>query len=113
MEIKTLENVDGLEDALAVSSERPILLFKHSTTCPVSANAYKELRRFLESDGDGAEVRLIVVQSARSVSDRAAELLGVRHESPQAIVVRDGRAVWNASHFDITSRALLEALRTA
>jgi bacillithiol system protein YtxJ len=40
------------------------------------------------------------------VSDHAAARLGVRHETPQAILLRDGRPVWNASHFRITADAL-------
>ena len=112
MEIKTLETEEHLDEALAASGERPVLLFKHSLTCPISANAFKELKRFVEGDAD-ADVRLIVVQNARPVSQRAAEVLGVRHESPQAIVVRDGRPVWDASHFAITSKALAEALGAA
>lgn len=98
---------DSLElDALfKLSHERPVVLFKHSLTCPVSSAAYKEMA------GVGADVSLIVVQSARPVSNEVATLTGIRHESPQAIILRKGRAVWNVSHWRITRSAIEEALR--
>jgi bacillithiol system protein YtxJ len=112
MDIKTVETEANLDEALAASSERPVLLFKHSVTCPISANAFREVKRLLDGEA-GADVRMIVVQNARPVSDKVAEVLGVRHESPQAIVLRDGKPVWDASHFKITSRALADALAAA
>ena len=54
---------------------------------------------------------MIVVQTARNVSREVEARTGVRHESPQAIVLRNGAAVWNASHFDITAEAVTEALK--
>jgi bacillithiol system protein YtxJ len=49
---------------------------------------------------------MITVQSHRSLAAEVAARLGVRHETPQAILLRDGRAVWNASHFRITKKQL-------
>ena len=51
------------------------------------------------------------VQTHRPVSDAAAERLGLRHETPQAILVRDGKVIWNASHFRITAAHLNNALK--
>ena len=53
---------------------------------------------------------MITVQHHRSVSDAATTLLGVRHETPQAILLKDGVPVWNASHFRITAGELKRAL---
>jgi bacillithiol system protein YtxJ len=57
------------------------------------------------------QISLVVVQSARELSRRVAEQTGVRHESPQAIILRNGQAVWTASHFDITAEAVAQAVR--
>jgi bacillithiol system protein YtxJ len=59
-----------------------------------------------------ADVRLVEVQSARDVSREIADRTGVRHESPQVIVLRNGKAVWNASHFDVTATAVAAAVQT-
>ena len=100
-----------LEAAIAESSDRPVLLFKHSRTCGVSHEALDELRTHLDRDSAGTAYKMITVQSHRRVSDEAASRLGVRHETPQAILLRDGRPVWKASHFRITADALSLALQ--
>jgi bacillithiol system protein YtxJ len=108
-----LTTVNELEDALADSVNKIQLIFKHSLTCPISARAYEEFMRHLNGSASAeVEYRLIIVQHARNVSNAAAEQLVVKHESPQAILVRDGRAVWHASHFSITSSSLDEAIRS-
>ena len=111
MDMRTIDTQEQLSQVLEASRERPVLIFKHSTMCPISARAHREVEQFLEEEPDPAfDFGKIVVQTARPISDKIAETLGVRHESPQAIVVRDGKAVWDASHFSITRRALAEAL---
>jgi bacillithiol system protein YtxJ len=100
-----IADADALEQALARSNDAPVILFKHSTTCPISSAAYEQMSR-VESD-----VSLVVVQRAREVSTEIASRTGIRHESPQAIVLRNGKAVWSASHFDITAKAVEQAVR--
>ena len=109
--ITTLSDLEMLEAAIAESRERPVLLFKHSRTCGISCEALDELHAHLERSEANATYKLITVQSHRRVSDEAADRLGVRHETPQAILLRDGRPVWKASHFRITADALGQALR--
>jgi bacillithiol system protein YtxJ len=79
-------------------------LFKHSTTCPISAAAYREMSRY------EGPISLVVIQRARDISRQIETLTGVRHESPQAIILRNGQAVWSASHWNITTEAVESAL---
>jgi bacillithiol system protein YtxJ len=101
-----LSDVDGLEAAIAESRDRPVLVFKHSRTCGISYEALDELHAHLESAAPGASYKMITVQSHRRVSDEVTARFGIRHETPQAILLRDGQPVWNASHFRITAGAL-------
>jgi bacillithiol system protein YtxJ len=110
MPFKHLSDIDELEAAIAESLERPVLLFKHSRTCGISCEALDELRAHVEDGALRAAYKMITVQSHRRVSDEAATRLGVRHETPQAILLRDGRPVWSASHFRITKRQLDAAI---
>src|ERR1051325_273367 len=106
-----LGSISELEDVLTDSSERAKLIFKHSITCPISARAYEVLLNYLTGSASSeVDYYLIVVQHARDVSNAAAERLNIEHQSPQAILIRDGRPVWNASHFNITSSAIDEAI---
>jgi bacillithiol system protein YtxJ len=106
-----LSDLDMLEAAIAESLERPVLLFKHSRTCGISCEAFDELQAHVaEHAGAAASYKVITVQSHRRLSDSAAERFGIRHETPQAILLKDGRPVWNASHFRITADALAQAI---
>jgi monothiol bacilliredoxin len=89
------------------SRAKPIVIFKHSTTCPISAAAYREMARYK------GEVALVEVQRARELSREIESKTGVRHESPQVIVLRNGQVVWNASHWKIKSDSVAEAVRSA
>jgi monothiol bacilliredoxin len=102
-----LQDVDSLDAAIAESRDRPVLLFKHSRFCGVSCEALDELRSHIDNQPGGrVSYKLITVQTHRPISDAAAERLGLRHETPQAILLRDGKVVWNASHFRITASQL-------
>jgi bacillithiol system protein YtxJ len=101
IKINSLEELDGLFER---SSERPVFLFKHSLTCPISAGVFD-----IVSNID-ADIHLVVVQQARDVSNKIAEKTGVRHESPQALVVKGGRAVYHASHYDVEAAEIEKTL---
>jgi bacillithiol system protein YtxJ len=88
----------------------PVLLFKHSTACPISAWAHREFRQWLATAASPPPTALVRVIEERPVSNAIAQRLGVGHQSPQAILVVDGRAVWNASHHEITVASLETAV---
>ena len=106
-----LNDVPSLDAAIAESRERPVLLFKHSRYCGVSCEALDELQSHIEGTAVHAAYKMITVQTHRPVSDAVAKLLGLRHETPQAILLRNGKVVWNASHFRITAFELNQALK--
>ena len=54
---------------------------------------------------------MVTVQTHRAVSNAIAQQLGVRHETPQALLIKDGRVVWSASHFRVTAAAVDRAIR--
>ena len=104
-----LENED-LEELIERSRTDPILIFKHSTQCSISSAAYDEFLKFTE-DADDVVCGVVLVLENRRLSNTIASRFGVRHESPQAIVLRDGRPYWNASHWAITTDALSKATK--
>ena len=100
-----IDDRKSLEDVISNSTSQPVVIFKHSNSCPISSRAYREMEQF-----DG-QVNLVEVQAARDISRELADITGVRHETPQVIVLRNGKAVWNASHFDVKAGAVSEALQ--
>jgi thioredoxin 1 len=67
------------------------------------------IRRMDELD---AEVNVLVVQDARDVSDAVVERTGIRHESPQAIILKNGEAIYYASHYSISPQAIQAELNS-
>ncbi len=114
-EYSRLESVSEIEPLIAKSRETPVLVFKHSLTCPISGAAFRQYQRFLEDRpvDDPAVYTLVEVQNARDVSTEIARLTGVRHESPQALLLRDGEVAWHASHWSIKAEALASAVNSA
>ncbi|MGH9901206.1 MAG: bacillithiol system redox-active protein YtxJ [Pyrinomonadaceae bacterium] len=98
-------SVGELDQLLARSRDATVVLFKHSNACPISAAAYQQMK------GLDEDVAIVVVQKAREVSREVEARTGVRHETPQTLLLRGGRAVWSASHWDITSESVADALR--
>ncbi|PSQ97267.1 MAG: bacillithiol system redox-active protein YtxJ [Bacteroidetes bacterium SW_9_63_38] len=90
------------------SDDTPVLVYKHSSTCPVSSKAQTEVEKLL-SDGS-LPVYRVVVQDHRAVSDLIEEELGIRHETPQAILLHNQDPVFDTSHFDVTAETLRDAL---
>jgi bacillithiol system protein YtxJ len=101
-----IDDRQTLESLMSDSAMRPVIVFKHSNACSISARAYREMEKL-----DG-QVNILEVQSARDISRELSTLTGVRHETPQVIVLRDGKAVWNASHFDVTAADVTEAVES-
>ena len=105
MNTQTLESTDQA-DAL-IDSDQPTWIFKDSNTCPISANAREGVKGYTLDHPDDT-VGHLVVQDHRDVSDHIAERLGVKHQTPQIILVGNGKALWNASHFKITAKAMTD-----
>jgi bacillithiol system protein YtxJ len=102
-----ITDVDSFEDLATRSQNATVVVFKHSTTCPISAAAYNEMSSF-----DG-EVALVEVQSAGRLSKEIAQRTGVAHESPQVLVLRNGKVVWDASHWKVKADAVQQAVKSA
>jgi len=100
----------NIADALAASQDQPIVLYKHSATCPLSARARKQLQPIAEGE---VPIYEVVVQQARPVSNQISDELGIRHETPQVLIVHTGTAVFDASHTRVTTEAVQEALQAA
>ena len=102
-----VRDVAALERLFAASREAPVLLFNHDWGCGGSMRAYGEMRAVA---ADRGAIGLIDVRVAREVTAEVARRTGVRHESPQVLLLRDGLAAWSASHGGVRAAAVERAL---
>jgi bacillithiol system protein YtxJ len=111
MKIIAIESECQLQELIRESHIKPLWIFKHSTRCPASAGALIEFEAYARELPDtAATLAMIKVIEQRPLSDALARLTGVQHASPQAILVKEGKAVWHESHWQIDQKAFRQAL---
>ena len=95
--------------------EEVALLYKHSPACFASATALREIEALIANRPDLPVYHVDVIED-RPLSREVEGKLGIRHESPQVILLRSGEPVWHTSHYRIKASAMMEkvdALRGA
>ncbi|MEO0583265.1 MAG: bacillithiol system redox-active protein YtxJ [Bacteroidota bacterium] len=107
---QNLTTAENLQAIIEASHERPQLIFKHSTTCGISAQALYKLESASDELTDVADVHYLDLLSYRPISNQVAQTTGVLHQSPQVILVSEGKVVHNASHFSIEPRRVIAAV---
>ena len=107
----SLNTLEALDKALARATEEPVVIYKHSNACALSHRARKRLEALVSKESP--PVYEVVVQRARDVSNAVEERLGVRHETPQVLLVRDGSVIHHASHSQVDPDAIRAHLAEA
>ena len=100
-----LTNLAQLNDIENMSSVKPIVIFKHSTRCSISRFALKQFEREYDLD-ETVDAFFLDLIEHRDVSNEIASKFGVYHESPQLILIKNGKAVYDVSHSEINAEAL-------
>jgi|AntRauTorckE6833_2_1112554.scaffolds.fasta_scaffold03457_5 bacillithiol system protein YtxJ len=103
---QTIEEIDEILN----KSQKPQIIYKHSYSCGVSLFAKSSLDSGLESIVEEADLHLIDVVAQRQLSKEVAEKTGIRHESPQLIVMHQGHPYWHTSHGGVRKSSLNETL---
>lgn len=104
-----LRKLEGKADLDGVLQDEVVVLYKHSPVCGLSSRALREVRGFAASR-PALPVYLVNVITRGSLSRLIEERTGIRHESPQAIVLNRGRPTWHGSHRAVTEEALAAAV---
>ncbi len=108
MEWKKLTTLEQLEEIIEASSIQPVLLFKHSTRCSISSTALNRLERSWSVDQTKVLPFYLDLIAHRDISQAITSRFGIEHQSPQALVIKNGACTYDASHFDIQYEALLK-----
>ena len=103
-EIKQLDNI------VLESEETPVIIFKHSTRCPVSRMALKNFENEYNIEKGSAKPYFLDLIAHRDVSNEIASRFKVTHQSPQVIIIKHGQEVFNTSHDDIDAGVVKEKI---
>ena len=91
-----------IEQIKEKSFEKPVVVFKHSTSCSISATALGRFERNWKTEIN-AETHLLDLLQHRDLSNQIAEIFGVQHQSPQLLVIKNGESIYAESHFGISA----------
>ncbi|MCB0487063.1 MAG: bacillithiol system redox-active protein YtxJ [Cyclobacteriaceae bacterium] len=100
MEWNNLTDLGQLDQLVEESKLAPVLIFKHSRSCSISRTSLDRLERNWKL-GSNSRAYFLDLITYRSISNEIASRFGVPHESPQVIIIQQGKAVYDRSHFDI------------
>ena len=101
----TLNDIKLLDEVDAISQTKPVVLFKHSTRCSISRFALKQFDAEFNYE-DKIDWYLLDLLNHRDISNEMAHRYKVEHQSPQIIVVRNGKAIFSATHDSIDANDL-------
>jgi len=97
-----LEDIAQLQDIIDSSSEKPVLIFKHSTRCSISSMAKNRMERSWSFEDNQVTAYYLDLIAFRDISNHIAEIFEVEHQSPQALLIQDGKCIYDASHNSIS-----------
>ncbi len=108
MEFLSLEREGQLIEISA--AKKPQVIFKHNNTCPISKGVLRSLKE--ETDTLPAQTPFYILDllTYRNLSDAVAERFNVPHESPQLLVIKDGKCTYNKSLYNITPEETAQAI---
>jgi len=108
-----LTDVRQIEAILARNTDAPIILFKHSTACSVSAKAFDHLKSNYKLTKRPVLFYYLDLLSHRDVSNWIAEKTGVKHHSPQVIVWHNGKVLYVATHQEINWKEIRQVIHSS
>lgn len=105
-----LTDVMQLEELATVSVNKPVLIFKHSTRCGISRMVLKQFEKEYDFDESRVQPYFLDLLSHRDISNAIAERFQVVHQSPQILVIKNGKCIFAASHHEINAVSLQDKI---
>lgn len=106
-----LVSTDQLENVLNESEQRPVLLFKHSTRCSISAMVLNRFQEDWSLPSEDCGLYYLDLLQHREVSNAIENMTGVVHQSPQVILLHNRQVIYDASHHHISAQAISQKIK--
>lgn len=97
-----LVSAEQIDELIELSHGTPCVIYKHSTSCSISHLVKHRLEQFWDLDTDSANIYYLDLLRYRHLSNYVEETFEVVHESPQVLLIVDGRCIYHTSHLDIS-----------
>jgi bacillithiol system protein YtxJ len=101
-----LTSSEQLNEAIEASIDHPVVLFKHSTRCSISSMAKSRFESNWNTDLSNVSIYYLDLIAYRNISNEIAELTGIEHQSPQAIVLKNKEVIYDATHSEISAKEI-------
>ncbi|NLP59059.1 bacillithiol system redox-active protein YtxJ [Lutibacter sp. B1] len=98
-----LTNLNQLQDIVRESKHKPVLIFKHSTRCGISRGVFSKFEKKIDSEAENMMYYYLDLLNFRDISNEISKMFGVHHQSPQLLVIKEGKSIADFSHYDIIS----------
>lgn len=108
---KSINNHSDLKDINELSYTKDVLIFKHSTRCSISSMMKTRLEQNWDSNKTKLDTFLLDLITHRDISNQISSNYKVHHESPQIIVISNGKSVLDLSHLDISFNYLIDPIQ--
>lgn len=112
MKWNNLTHLEELHSIQRESQQTPVIIFKHSTRCSISRTALSRLeRQWNDVEMETVKAYYLDLLSFREISNQIAGYFNVEHESPQVLVIRNGKVVFHRSHLGIDYDSIKAAIK--
>lgn len=111
MEFQTLNQIEQLNEIDLKSNSKTQVIYKHSTQCGTSMMTNRTLNKELkEINNDSIDVYYLDLLRYRDLSNTISKRYNVEHESPQIIIIKGGKCIYQASHSDVSLQKALQEI---
>lgn len=108
----SLTQIEQLDAIVTASAEKPVVIFKHSTRCSISRMALKNFEREYNLEESEVAPYFLDLLEHRDISNEIAQKFQVIHQSPQLLLIKNGKSVYDVSHSEIDAEALKSKVET-
>jgi len=103
MNWEKITSVEDLKNINQISENHKVMIFKHSTSCSISATVLARMeRKWNVEKANNIVPYYLDLLSFREISTHIAQHYGIKHESPQVLLIEKGKCIYDASHYDIS-----------
>ena len=107
-----LNSSEQLNDAFEKSFQHPVLFFKHSTRCSISSMAKSRFESNWSTGNELCTIYYLDLLTFRALSNEIEAKTGIIHQSPQVIVLKEGKVIYQDSHSGISASTIESLLNT-